>query len=216
MLSAVLYYLANQARKPSGWFGRIVAPRVFEKTNKHMENFGLKLLDPQPEDEILEIGFGHGRLLSELMPQIEEGTLCGIDISEQMVNAAAKRNREGIQEGKVELQKASIADIPYTGSRFDKVFTCNTIYFWPNPSQDIKEVKRVLKSNGQFFCAFRDKELMESKSSAVTDNRDVFQHLFKPEEVRQLFEKADLRGVQLHNQSANGEEFYIASGRRQG
>jgi SAM-dependent methyltransferase len=214
MLSAIKTYLANQARKPSGWFGRIVAPRVFENTNKHMENFGLELMDPDEKDHILEIGFGSGRLISEIVPMVEKGKVCGIDLSDEMVEVAARNNAKWVSNGKLEIQKASIEEIPYPDHCFDKVFTCNTLYFWPEPLENIREVKRVLNPNGQFFCAFRDKELMESKSSAVTDNRDIFENLYQPEDVRQLFREGGFEDVALHKNCHNSEKFYIAVGHK--
>lgn len=212
MLSKIKTYLANQARKPSGWFGRIVAPRVFEKTNEPMENFGLKHMDPEKDDHILEIGFGHRGLISEIMPKIEDGKMCGIDISEQMVNIAAKRNKNWVDNSKLEIEQASIADIPYPDKHFDKVFTCNTIYFWPNPKKNLEEVKQVLKPSGKFLCAFRDKKLMQSKSSAVTENREIFQNLYHPEEIQQLFQKADFQKTQIHSKTSNSETTFLAMG----
>lgn len=212
MLSTIKTYLANQARKPSGWFGRIVAPRVFNRENSHMEEFGLELMDPDEDDHILEIGFGNGRLISEMVPLVEKGKVCGIDLSEEMVEVAAKNNARWTNNGRLDIQKASIADIPYPDNYFDNAFTCNTLYFWPDPVENLREVKRVLKPNGQFFCAFRDKELMESKSSAVTDNRDIFENLYQPEEVKQLFQEGGFEEVAVHKNTQNSEEFYVAVG----
>ena len=214
MLSSVMNYLAHQARKPTGWFGRLAAPLVFSHENSKVENFGLELIDPQPGDHILEIGFGHGRLLSKLAKHTTEGKVCGIDISRQMVSAAASRNREWIENGKVELQKASIADIPYPDNRFEKVFTCNTIYFWPDPSNDLREVKRVLNAGGRFLCAFRDRELMRSKGSAVTDNRDVFQNLYHAGEVEHLFESAGFQNISHYKAERNSETIHAISGNK--
>lgn len=212
MLSTIRNYLAHQARKPSGLFGRIMAPLVFTRENSHMENFSLQLMSPDKNDYILEIGFGHGRLISELVPQIEEGKVHGIDISRQMVRVASKRNKKWMEEGTLELKRASIADIPYPDNYFDKVFTCNTIYFWPHPKENLEEVKRVLKPNGQFYCALRDKELMESKGSAVTDNREVFENLYHVEEVIRLFEEADFHQIKHRENTENSETVHVIHG----
>jgi len=214
MLSIIKNYLARQARNPFGWFGRIVAPLVFNHENQHMEDFGLERMDPQKNDHILEIGFGHGRLLSKLVQQVTEGKVHGIDISEQMVKVTTNRNKDWVDNGKLVLKQASIADIPYPEGHFDKVFTCNTIYFWPDPKENIKEVKRVLKPGGELLCAFRDEDLMQSKSSAVTENREIFQNLYPPEEVKQLFQEAGFKKAQIHAKIANSETTFLAVGTR--
>ncbi len=212
MLSTIKNYLARQARNPFGWFGRLMAPLVFNHENQHMEDFALECMDPQKDDHILEIGFGHGRLISKMLPKIKEGKLHGIDISEQMVKVTTNRNKDSVDSGELTLKQASIADIPYPDGHFDKVFTCNTIYFWPDPADNIREVKRVLKPNGQFFCAFRDKELMESKGSAVTDNREVFQNLYQPDEVKQILKEADFKEPKLHTKTTNSETIHLVVG----
>lgn len=212
MLSTLKTYLANQARQPSGWFGRIVAPRIFDKTNGPMEQFGLKVMNLNKDDRILEIGFGQGRMISKMASRLNDGKVCGIDISDEMVEVAGKRNDHWIQNNKVELRKASIAEIPYPDNHFDKVFTCNTIYFWPNPEKNIKEVKRVLKPEGTFFCAFRDKDLMKSKSSAVTENREVFENLYDPEEVKKLYKAANFRKIDHHQKDDDSETIHLITG----
>lgn len=212
MLSSIKNYLARQARKPSGWIGRTIFPRIFNKDNKGMEQFGLELMSPVTNDRILEIGFGNGRLISEMMPQINEGKVCGIDISDEMVSLTAKRNAQWIQKGKLEIQKASVADIPYPDNHFDKVFTCNTIYFWPDPRENAREIRRVLKRGGEFYCAMRMKERMVSLNSVIRDNRDVFQNLYEKREAKQLLREAGFREVRLHQQPQESENIYIVSG----
>lgn len=177
-----------------------------------MEQFGLELMSPITNDRILEIGFGNGRLISEMMPQINDGKACGIDISGEMVALAAKRNEQWIQNGKLEIQQASVANIPYPDNYFDKVFTCNTINFWPDPLENAKEIRRVLKSDGQFYCAMRMKERMESLNSVIRDNRDVFQNLYQKSEAKQLLEDAGFQEVRLHLKHQESENIYIVNG----
>jgi len=62
-----------------------------------------------------------------------------------MLRQACKKNRLFIKTGRVKLKNASIDKIPFQDNEFNKVCTANTIYFWPNPHEDIKEIYRVLK-----------------------------------------------------------------------
>lgn len=180
-----------------------------------MEQYGLKLMNPQKEDRILEIGFGNGRLISEMMPRVEQGKVCGIDISDEMISLASQRNRRWIEKGQLEIKKASIANIPYPDEHFDSVFTANTIYFWPDPDKNIREARRVLKPGGQFICAMRLQDRMESMSSVVRDNSDIFRNLYREEEVKQLFEEGGFREVKIRSRHKNGDSLYtIATGTR--
>lgn len=209
MLSSIRNYLANQARKPTGWFGRTVATRVFDHENKQMQQFALQVMDPKDDDRILEVGFGSGYFISELITQIKDGKMCGIDISRDMVVVASKQNRQWIRKGKLELKQASIEKIPYPDNHFDKVFTANTIYFWPDPENNIKEVKRVLKPGGEFYCAMRMKNQMEAKGSVVRDNKDIFQNLYTKEKLKRLFETAGFHDFEIHINSEENETVHI-------
>ena len=64
---------------------------------------GVGLLDVQPQDHILEIGFGPGLAIRELARRATDGFVLGIDHSEVMVRRAAIRNRAAIEQGRVRL-----------------------------------------------------------------------------------------------------------------
>lgn len=209
MISSIRNYLANQARQPTGWFGRTVATRVFDHENKQMHQFGLQVMQPEDNNQILEIGFGSGYFISELASYIDDGKICGIDISEDMVKVASKRNREWITQDKLELKQASIENIPYPDNHFDKVFTANTIYFWPDPKNNIKEVKRVLKPEGEFCCAMRMKNQMEGKGAVVHNNKDIFKNLYTKKKVKTLFEIAGFNDLEIHSNTDTKETVHI-------
>ena len=51
-------FFANQARKPTGLFGRFVASQIFKKGNAEMNVFIFDSLSINAGDHVLEIGFG--------------------------------------------------------------------------------------------------------------------------------------------------------------
>ena len=65
-----------------------------------------------------------------------------------MRNQATKRLAANIKQGHVKLDLGSASSLPYNDNSFDKVFAINSLLYWPNPIQNLKEVKRVLKPNG--------------------------------------------------------------------
>ncbi len=54
--------LRDQFRQPHGRLGRL-AGQVMAAANAGMNRFTVELLDVQPDDRILEIGFGPGDLI---------------------------------------------------------------------------------------------------------------------------------------------------------
>ena len=82
-----------------------------------------------------------------------EGKVIGLDYSDVSVEKSSKRNEEFINEGKVEIIEGSVSDMPFEDKTFDIVTGFETIYFWPDFVNDLKEVNRVLKKGGLvFFC----------------------------------------------------------------
>ena len=51
---------------------------------------------------------------------------------------------------------------PFAQNTFNKILTVNTIYFWENPEEFIKEIYRILKPGGLLAISFADKDFMES------------------------------------------------------
>src|SRR5712691_994190 len=88
-------------------------------------------LSPQRGNRVLEIGFGNGKLLPDLMNLAPDLTYDGIDISDLMVAEATAFNRALVEAG-----------------TFDRAVAANTIYFWPEPVRDLAEIRRVLKPEG--------------------------------------------------------------------
>lgn len=119
----------------------------------------LKTLDLKPSDAVLEIGFGHGRAVEQAAMVVTSGKVVGIDFSETMVQMATRRCRRYIAEGRVKLDLGDSARLPYANAEFDKVYSVHTIYFWPNPLEQLKEIHRVLRAGGRLVLGVRKKSL---------------------------------------------------------
>lgn len=211
---AIRSFLANQLRKPSGWFGRKITGIILNKANSGLENMGLKIMDIQPSSSILEIGFGNGRLISLMGKKLDKGTIVGIEISKEMIAAAKKKNQQLITSGKLNLIEASLEKIPARDESFDKVFTANTIYFWPNLAANIQEVKRTLKPGGIFYCAIRAKSEM-LQQPVIRNNQDTFNNLFEKEELKIFLEKSEFNNVKVHEEKGKSFTNIIVEGTKE-
>lgn len=185
-------FLAGQLRKPSGWFGRLVMGRFFNKVNDHINQLTIERLNIQSTDHVLDIGFGGGFTIPRMATLAHAGKVCGVDFSEAMVRQAERRFHRLIEQGKVEVRLGDLASLPYKDGAFDKVCTVNTLYFWPNPVQNLAEIRRVMKHDGRLVVAFRSREKMKPMRKFLHDLR-----LYSPNEVRELLEQAGFRNVRL-------------------
>lgn len=48
---------------------------------------------------------------------------------------------------------ASVEQMLFSADVFDKIITVESFYFWPDPLEDLGEVRRVLKPGGRFILA---------------------------------------------------------------
>ena len=108
---------------------------------------------PQPGERVLEVGCGHGVLVSLLAERA--GLVVGVDRSPAMVAAAGRRNRAAVQAGRVELQAALVQDTDLGADPFDVVVSFNVRAF-SDPAQEATwdVVDRVLAPAGRVLVAF--------------------------------------------------------------
>jgi ubiquinone/menaquinone biosynthesis C-methylase UbiE len=146
--------LVSQFACPTGMLGRLVG-RLMAIKNARMNEFAVEMLDVQPDDQALEIGFGHGRTIRMIAERARAGFVAGIDLSDVMVRQAAKYNLDLIVSGRVEVCQGSVADLPYEYGRFTKALAVNNYQFWPNAELDLGETRRVMREGGLLVICLR-------------------------------------------------------------
>ncbi len=151
--------LAKHLRKPDGETGKSIGLQM-NKGNKHICLNTYKVLNPSKGQHILEIGMGNGFFIKDLLQMAESLIYTGVDFSPTMVETARQLNDKFIKDGVVGFKQASIEDLPFPDNFFDCISTTNTLYFWPQPEENIEELQRVLKPNGKLLIAYRSKEFL--------------------------------------------------------
>jgi ubiquinone/menaquinone biosynthesis C-methylase UbiE len=86
----IKHTLARHLRKPDGFVGKLVAV-LMNRINDGMNRFTLEHLRLQPNDTVMEIGFGNGKYFPNVLKEVVNGRLVGLDYSETMVNQAKRK-----------------------------------------------------------------------------------------------------------------------------
>ncbi|WLD94605.1 class I SAM-dependent methyltransferase [Alkalihalobacillus sp. AL-G] len=136
-----------QFQKPEGLFGRL-AGTLMASVGFEKNVWTVSLLELSKDDNVLEVGFGPGTAIQLAARKIKEGKVVGIDYSEVMLQQAQKRNKQSIQEGKVQLKIADVNDSISFDLRFDKVFSVNSIIFWEDPVETLKRIRQFMNPDG--------------------------------------------------------------------
>lgn len=103
----------------------------------------LELLDPQPDERILDLGCGDGALSERIAAT--GATVLGVDASADMVTAARKRG--------IDARLADAHALELEGS-FDAVFSNAALHWMTRPDAVIAGVHRALKPGGRFVAEF--------------------------------------------------------------
>lgn len=146
--------LTSQFACPTGLLGGGVG-RLMAVKNARMNEFAVEMLDIQPDDQALEIGFGHGRTIRMIAERAKAGFVAGVDLSDVMVRQATRYNLDLIVAGRAELCQGSVADLPYECGRFTKVLAVNNYQFWPDAELNLEEMRRVMREGGLVVICLR-------------------------------------------------------------
>jgi ubiquinone/menaquinone biosynthesis C-methylase UbiE len=187
-------FFADQLRNPTGFFGRVVMSRFFDRSSAAINQLAMASLALGPADRVLEVGFGSGDLIAHMAPVVREGFVAGVDFSPDMVSVATKRLAPLVSAGGVELRCASAEHLPYGDGSFTKACTVNTVYFWPEPAVAMKELARVLAAGGRLVIGFSPAEAMRKMPKRLTGHGFT---LFEPEDMRRLLEDAGFGGIEM-------------------
>lgn len=135
-------------RKPKGKLGNFQL-RSMNKEHTPVALWGLKHLDIQPEDLILDIGCGGGININRMAKNAKK--VYGVDYSIESVKLSREVNDDYIKQGKVEVLEGNVACLPFEDNTFDIITAFETVYFWPEIEKSFNEVKRILKLGGIFL-----------------------------------------------------------------
>jgi SAM-dependent methyltransferase len=154
--------------RPYGFIGQYVGKQM-ARDHLPENSWTVGLLDIQPTDWVLEIGFGAGVAVEMVNEKLGKGgKIAGIDFSKTMVRTATKRNTLASKQGRVDLRFGDAIALPYSPRTFHKVYSIHSIYFWREPQIALKEIYRVLKPNGMVVLTILPKERWNENNPDMT------------------------------------------------
>jgi SAM-dependent methyltransferase len=144
----------GQAHHPRGAAGRVTAWEMAHRpSNRQRSHWVVSLLETQPSDQVLEIGFGPGVAIAALA-RSGAGHVYGLDHSGVMLRQAFRRNAAAVRAGRVTLMRGSVDQIPPgLDGPFDAILAINALGFWPAPAERLAELRRRLAPGGRMAIA---------------------------------------------------------------
>jgi len=149
LLAVLVLYLIWQVRKPTKWIGRLFAG-MMNSSHSDLTDWGLLHVHIDKQFQILDVGCGGGRTIQKLA-EATEGKVFGIDHAAGSVALSRQTNAVLIESGRVEIQGASVSQLPFSDDTFDLVTAVETQYYWLDLIKDMKEILRVLRPGGSLI-----------------------------------------------------------------
>lgn len=118
---------------------------------------------------VLDVGCGAGFDLFVASKLVgENGKVCGVDLTEEMV-ARARKNLAAMQVENADIHLISSEQLPFSDDSLDVVISNGVINLSPNKPQFFAEILRVLKPRGrlQFADIILEKALPPHLASSV-------------------------------------------------
>ena len=204
LLVLSMYYNLSQVRKPGRWLGRLFL-WTMNISHSEVTDWGLSHAEIGKDFTILDVGCGGGRTIQKLATIAIQGRVYGVDIADGSIAASRSKNAQLIDQGRVEIKRASVSLLPFPDDYFDVVTAVETHYYWSNIVTDFQEILRVMKPNGTLvnIAESYNRGNMHKNSPWLETKILKFRQL-SVEEHRRIFSMAGFSNVQVFEDAKRG------------
>lgn len=151
----------------------------------------IRYLNPQPSERILEIGCNRGHYTKRVQAIAPESY--GIDINPEAISHGVTHN----------LSVMDAENLQFPDESFDKIYSLHTIEHIPNIQKALKEMARVLRTEGKIVLAYPVEPIrgLFALRGAILCHRNLFYarnlhlHKLSPGKIAQLISDTPLRPI---------------------
>lgn len=179
------------AGMPSGVLGWISTRTVFPLTTGPSYRAVTDLLQPRPEDEVLDVACGSGVLLAQYAANARR--VAGIDLSDMQIDLARRHLAERIAAGTAEVVKGDAGALPWPEETFTAATCVSSFEVFPEPEQVLAEMFRVLRPGGRIALNIGERVPADTRTHKMWDVLWVWSE----DDVRRMVEGAGFDEVSI-------------------
>ncbi len=161
--------------------------RGMEDRHWHTAKHALTRMPVEEGDTVVDLGTGSGYALRALQDNADIGRGIGVDRSPEMLSNA----RGYTDDPAVEYVRADFTSLPLPSDSVDHVWSMEAFFYSTDPDATLREVSRVLKSGGTFYCAVNFYE-ESTHTHGWQDELDVEMLLWSRGDYREGFRRNGL------------------------
>lgn len=198
----------EQLASPHGWPAPLVA-LALNRLNHPLIAGCVAALRLQPGDRATDLGFGGGRGLRLLLDAVGAGgQVVGVEPSSAMLRYARRRYPSHLERAGLRILEGTAGDLPLRDSSQNGLMSANTIYFWRDIDDGLREIRRVLAARGRLALGISERDEQRRLGFA----REGYL-VIRPEELAERVIDAGFRDVRLGRRDS-GRQGAVISARR--
>jgi len=123
--------------------------RGMEDRHWHTAKHVLSRMPVEAGDVVLDLGCGSGYAARALREAADAGRAYGLDGAPEM----ARNARSYTGDESVGFVVGDFGSLPFDDDSVDHVFSMEAFYYAADPHETLREIRRVLRPGGTFYCA---------------------------------------------------------------
>lgn len=184
-------FLSN-CKKPKGKFGKMIVSAM-NKGHAPLALWAFEVCPLKDGESVLDVGCGGGGNLVRILERCPKSRADGIDYSEESVACSRKATKK--YADRCSILCGDAMRLPYRDETYDRAVSFESIYFWPDPVQGLKEMLRVLKKGGKVILA---SEMTDPEKGKIWTKRCEGMTIYTAEELAALMKKAGFSDIKIH------------------
>jgi trans-aconitate methyltransferase len=151
-------------------------PKLYSSNSSAQKNWGLELLAKvclKGTEKVLDVGCGDGKLSAEIAGNLPEGSVLGIDLSEEMITFA-RNNYPPEKFPNLAFMLMDANGLTFD-SEFDVVFSNAALHWIKDPKAALKGFWKSLKPDGVLLAQFGGRgnaaEVLKTVDSMIVDKK---------------------------------------------
>lgn len=174
---------------------------------------------------IVDLGCGPGLLSYEILKQISDATVIGVDPLKNMLSLAKKNVTQTAVEGFVPLLGVS-EKLPFRDACIDSIVSRFSLAYWKHPEESFLEMHRVLKPGGKLilealnrdfpkwklFCIKMGMFLKQAGQDVIRYHVDAYELAYTMESVENLLKNAGFSVIEKQGKK-NEWKFILVAGK---
>ena len=141
--------MSEQLRTEFNEWARAGKGESMEKGHGPVGKQAIELMRVANDARVLDIGCGSGWATRLLAESAMNGSVTGIDISDEMIRVARDAS---LLFPNTDFQVASAEQLPFDDAEFTCAFSMESLYYYANIPKALAEIRRVLRPGGLFVA----------------------------------------------------------------